>query len=478
MQLFRTSAGGWDHARRGFLLALRRLLFAASLPFLFLGPTKASEPQRPPSIILIVSDDQGYHDLGALNPEIKTPHLDRLAAEGVRATQFYVTWPACTPSRASILTGRYPQRNGLYDMIRNDLVNYGHRYTEAEYALSPEMTLGLDLREVTVADVLTRAGYACGMVGKWDSGRARRFLPTSRGFEFFYGFANTGIDYWTHERYGIPSLFRGTERIEESGYATDLFGREALRFVREHRDRPFFLYLAYNAPHAASNLERDNYQVPAETLSRFYPEADPQDKRTKYRAMVSHMDASIGELLEALDELQLAEQTLVLFMSDNGGSGPADNGPLRGHKSQMFEGGLRVPLLARWPERLPKGRVTDEFLTALELFPTLLAAAGAPRPEGVPLDGFDMLPVLAGAKPSPREAMFWQRRDDCAARVGQYKWLRTAATSGVYDLTADVGERHDLSQDRPELARQLEARFRAWQAEMAASEPRGPFRDY
>src|SRR5262245_38373544 len=186
---------------------------------------------RRPTLLLIVADDLAYRDLGCCGGEAETPNLDRLAREGVRATSFYVSWPACTPSRGSILTGRYPQRNGLYDMIRNDLVNYGHKYTEEEYAVSPEMTLGLDLREVTIAQALQKAGYATGVVGKWDSGRARRFLPLQRGFDFFYGFANTGIDYWTHERYGVPSMFRGNERIQEKGYATDLFRREALAFL-------------------------------------------------------------------------------------------------------------------------------------------------------------------------------------------------------------------------------------------------------
>src|SRR4051794_6606172 len=238
-----------------------RLVWAAGL--FFVASMAASGPLRAapsgegarPNVVLIVADDLSYRDLGCFGgPEIKTPNLDRLAAEGVRATSFYVTWPACTPSRGSILTGRYPRRNGLYDMIRNDMVDYGHRYTEDEYAISPEMTLGLDVREVTIAQVLKQAGYATGVFGKWDSGRARRFLPLQRGFDAFYGFANTGIDYWTHERYGIPSLFRGNERIKEEVYATDLLRRQALRFIGTNKDRPFFLYVSFSAPHGASRL--------------------------------------------------------------------------------------------------------------------------------------------------------------------------------------------------------------------------------
>jgi arylsulfatase A len=376
-----------------------------------------------PNLLLIVADDLGYADLGcAGGKDIQTPRLDRMAREGVRLTQFYVTWPACTPSRGSLLTGRYPQRNGLYDMIRNDAVDYGHRYTETEYAISPEMTLGLDLREVTVAQVLKQAGYATGIVGKWDSGRARRFLPLARGFDFYYGFANTGIDYWTHERYGVPSMFRGNERIKEEGYATDLFRREALQFLRENRQRPFFLYLPFNAPHIASNLEKDPFQTPEKCL-RLYPGFDPKANRTKYMAMTTCLDEAIGEVFDTLKELGLEENTLVIFFSDNGASPPGDNGPLRGRKGQLFEGGVRVPCLARWPGQFPAGRTCDEMLTSLEILPTLAAAAVAPLPSGVVLDGFNVLPVLEGQKKSPRTEMFWEFRNDRAARVGNYKWV-------------------------------------------------------
>jgi arylsulfatase A len=199
-----------DHLHR--IIALVPWLLAVAVAILSLRVGHAAEK---PNILLIVSDDQGYADGGCFGGKlVKTPHLDRLAKQGVRLTNYYVTWPACTPSRGSILTGRYPQHNGLYDMIRNNEVDYGYQFDEAAYAVSPEMTLGLDVREITMAQVLKNAGYTTGVVGKWDSGRARRFLPLQRGFDFYYGFANTGIDYWTHERYGIPSLFRGNERIK------------------------------------------------------------------------------------------------------------------------------------------------------------------------------------------------------------------------------------------------------------------------
>jgi arylsulfatase A-like enzyme len=441
----------------------------------------------PPNVVLIVSDDQGYPDLGCIGSKpIQTPNLDRLAAEGTRATNFYVTWPACTPSRGSILTGRYPQRNGLYDMVRNDMVNYGHRFSADEYAVSPEMTLGLDPKEITLGDMLRTAGYVNGVVGKWDMGQAKRYLPLQRGFDFFYGHGNNGIDYYTHERYGIPSLFRGNDRTQgdKGQYATDIFGREALYFMREHLGkRPVFLYLPFNAPHGASTLAEDNggkkpgVQVPGAYANK-YRHLVKDEKLAHYYGAVTRMDEVIGDVLDALDQAGQAKNTIVLFMSDNGGSGNGGNEPLKGSKGSMWEGGLRVPFVIRWPGKVPAGRITDEFLTTLEIVPTLLATAGAQAPAGIVLDGFDMLPVLRGEKPSPRTEMFWQRRSDKAARVGNWKWIKSQKGKGLYDLANDIGETKDLSKENPDIVERLQGRFAAWRKEMDQTEPRGPFRDY
>ncbi|MBI3882232.1 MAG: sulfatase-like hydrolase/transferase [Verrucomicrobia bacterium] len=472
--------------RRCILLLAVCLAFAAT-----------AHAARRPNILLIVSDDQGYPDLGCIGTKpVLTPHLDRLAAEGVRATSFYVSWPACTPSRGSILTGRFPQRNGLYDMIRNDMVNYGHRYTPEEYAVSPEMTLGLDVREQTIGDALHAAGYATGVVGKWDMGQARRFLPLQRGFDFFYGHGNNGIDYYTHERYGVPSLFRGNERTEadKGTYATDLFKRESLRFIRDHKAKPWFLYLPFNAPHGASSYGKETdvpakgkksadrpphegVQVP-DKYSAPYRAKGIADNLARYYGAVTCMDEAIGELLAALRDTGVQKDTLVIFFSDNGGSGNGGNAPLKGGKSTMWEGGLRVPFIARWPGRIPAGKVTDEFLTTLELFPALLSASGAKPPRGVTLDGFDLLPVLAGEKKSPRTEMFWQRRGDKGARVGNWKWVSSEKGVGLFDLATDLGETKDLSKEKPDELAKVRGRWEAWRKEMDAAEPRGPFRDY
>jgi arylsulfatase A-like enzyme len=338
-----------------------------------------------------------------------------------------------------------------------------------------------------IAQPLRQAGYRCGAVGKWDGGRARRFLPLQRGFDFFYGFANTGIDYHTHERYGIPSMFRGNERTtaDRGAYATRLFQREAARFVRENREHPFFLYLALNAPHGASTFANNparpgagvGVQAPEEWLAK-YPDRNPTNGVTRYLAAVTCMDAAIGKLLDLLRDLGLEQNTLVMFFSDNGGSGNGGNAPLRAGKGTLFEGGLRVPFIARWPGHIPANTETAELLTTLEVFPTLLAAARASRPAGLALDGFDMLPVLQGKAKSSRREMFWHAREARAARVGPYKWVASAKGGGLFDLSTDPGEKTDLSAVKPEVADQLKERFAGWRREMDAAEPRGPFRDY
>ena len=450
----------------------------AATPALLLSQTRQLSQTRKPNIVLIVSDDQGYADLGCCGrPELKTPNLDKLVSEGVRLTSFYVSWPACTPSRGSFLTGRYPQRNGLYDMIRNNTADYGVKFTPATYAVSPEMTLGLDLREVTIAQVLKKAGYQTGIFGKWDSGRARRFLPLQRGFDAFFGFCNTGIDYFTHERYGYPSMFRNNDEITEDGYATGLFAREALAFIRRNHQRPFFLYVPFNAPHGASNFERAGAQAPDEYI-RMYGGKPPGNRRERYLGSVTSMDHAIGQILAELDKHRLTNDTLVIFFSDNGGSGDASNGPLRGRKAQMFEGGIRVLAAVRWPGRIPAGKVNDEFLAALEVLPTLAGVAGAALPGGVILDGFDMLPVLRGKVASERKEMYWQRRDDKAARYENWKWVESEKGSGLFDLSKDIGERNDLSEVQPQMLKKMKSRWAAWRKEMNDAEVRGPFRNY
>lgn len=450
-----------------------------------LFPALLRGADRPANVVLIVSDDQGYHDLGCFGAkDVRTPHLDRLASEGTRLTSFYVAWNACTPSRASFLTGRYPQRNGTYDMIRNDRVDDGYLYPPEEYVLSPEHLLGTDVREIFLSNTLANAGYRCGCFGKWDGGQLKRYLPMQRGFHDFYGFCNTGIDYFTHERYGVPSMFAGNEPTtkDQGTYATTLFRDHALKFIDDNHQQPFFLYIPFNAPHGASSLDpniRGTVQASPEYLD-LYPAGKNKraERRRGYMAAVTEMDAAIGAILARLEEHQIADDTLVIFFSDNGGSGLANNAPLQGKKSTMWEGGNRVPCIVRWPGHVPAGQTSDAFLTSLEVFPTACAAAQTKLPADVVYDGFDMLPVLAGKIPSPRKEMFWERRGEVAARVGDWKWLDSKRGRGLYYLPDDISEKNDLSAQHPEKVEQLQNRLAKWQQEMEATEPRGPFRNY
>ena len=493
---------GMNHHHRVKFFVL--LAYASCIVLCLAGVPAFGESERRPNILLIVSDDQGYNDLGMLGNGIITPALDRLAREGTRLTSFYVAWPACTPSRAALLTGRYPQRNGIYDMIRNEAPDHGYRYQPHEYEVTFERIGGMDTREIIIPKLLAGSGYRSAIYGKWDLGSLRRFLPTSRGFEDFYGFVNTGIDYYTHERYGVPSMYRNVSKTEadKGTYCTYLFQREAINFLQRHAGQvPFFLYVPFNAPHNSSALDpkiRSSVQAPQE-FKAMYPAVDPvlrtvddhkyagvtevttkTARRRDYRAAVTCMDAAIGEMIDLLDSKGVLDQTIIVFFSDNGGSGGADNTPLRGGKGKTWEGGIRVPCLVRWPEGgVPAGAVSEEFLTSLELLPSFAAATDTKIPEDLILDGYNWWPVLVEGQSSPRTEMFWQRKNTIGARVGKWKWVDMAeAGGGLFDLDADVGEMNDLSQQRPKVLAMVRQRYQAWLRAMDDAEPRGPFRDF
>jgi len=478
-----------------------RLLCFTCLP-LILSLTASADAKKP-NILLIVSDDQGYNDLGVLGNGIITPSLDRLATEGTRLTNFYVTWPACTPSRAGLLTGRYPQRNGIYDMIRNEAPDYGYEYKPGEYDVTFERIGGMDLREKFIPDLLP-AEYQSAVYGKWDLGTLKRFLPTSRGFDDFYGFVNTGVDYFTHERYGVHSMMRNLEpdTADTGTYCTYLFEREALNFLENHSGKePFFLYVPFNAPHNSSALEpeiRTSVQAP-DRYKKMYPPVDPEFKdvakfkyggpakiatpaarQRDYRAAVTCMDESIGKMLTLLDQKGIADNTIVIFFSDNGGSGGADNSPLRGRKAQMWEGGIRVPCLVRWTSGdVPAGTINDAFLSSLELVPSFAAATGHTLPQEIVFDGYDWWPTLRGEVKSPRTEMFWKRRNQLGARVENWKWTHMSnKQKGLFDLGDDISETNDLSKKNPEKLAELKAAFDSWLKEMDKAERRGPFRDF
>ena len=414
----------------------------------------AAEPRRRPNIILLVSDDQGYADVGAYGcRDIQTPHLDSIAAGGVRFTDGYVTCPVCSPSRAGMLTGRYQQR-------------FGHEFNTGRPKRVLRERIGLAATELTLGDALSDAGYATGIVGKWHLGMNPEFHPRRRGFDQFFGFLAGGHPYLPGEGGVNNPIYRGTRQVEEQRYLTTAFGEEAAAFVRRWKEKPFFLYLPFNAPHKPM-------QAPQRYLDRFAGIANP--KRRKYAAMVAAMDDAVGEVLRAVREAGLEQDTLIFFLSDNGGAtqaNAADNRPLRAHKGALYEGGVRVPFMVQWKGRLPANRVVRQPVSALDIFPTALAAAGVRAPGATELDGLNLLPYLvrSGAgKPLPERPLFWRLGQRSAIRHGRWKMIqRRVRPAELYDLAEDMGEGNDLAAARPGVVKRLQATMASWQSMMGS----------
>lgn len=427
--------------------------------------TAATAAESRPNIVFLVADDMGYADAGFHGcKDIPTPHIDSLAAGGVRFTNGYVTGLYCSPTRAGLLTGRYQQR-------------FGHETN----AGGPGG--GLPVSETTIADRLKAAGYVTGAVGKWHLGSAPEFHPLRRGFDEFFGFLPGAHTYFAQ---GRPTILRGTESVDEREYLTDAFGREAVAFIEQHKEQPFFLYLAFNAVHTPM-------EATDERLAKF---ASIEDRtRRTYAAMLYAMDEAIGRVLETLKSRGLDEKTLVVFFSDNGGPtmpGTTINGsinaPLRGSKRTTLEGGVRVPFVLRWKGRLPAGKIYDHPVIQLDLLPTALAAAGVEVVPEWKLDGVDLLPYLLGEKPGkPHDTLYWRMNQQMAIRQGDWKLVRydPAVDSGetsrgdrssvsparLYNLAADIGESNDLAATEPARLQQLQAAWDAWNAQLPEPAP-------
>lgn len=411
-----------------------------------------------PGIVLIVADDLGYADIGVQGfaPDVKTPNIDSIARNGVRFTNGYVSCPVCSPSRAGMLTGRYQERFG-YEA--NPIAAFDDRF-------------GLPHDQVTLADVLRRAGYATGAIGKWHEGNIPEYRPLLRGFDEYFGFLGGLHGYMgkSIEQQGWNCIRRGDEPVDEREYLTDALSREAVSFVDRHRAQPFFLYLAYNAPHSP-------LQAPPKYLDRFRDVSDK--KRQTMLAMLSAVDDGVGKILGKLRETGLEESTLVIFISDNGGptnENASRNTPLRGFKGQVWEGGIRVPWMMQWKGRISAGRVLDQPVISLDLFPTALAIAGAQPPAGVKLDGVNLLPLVEGKTESrPHETLYWRFQPQWAIRDGDYKLMHTRdGLTRLFDLSKDPSEQNDLTSTAPEIAGKLQAKFDAWNAEL--KEPLWPGR--
>jgi arylsulfatase A-like enzyme len=448
-------------------LILTAILFAgASAPS---AARPQAAPTGPPNIVIIFADDLGYGDLGVYgHPLIKTPRLDRLAAEGLKLTSFYASAPVCSASRYSLLTGRYAIRSGING------------------ALMPESTNGIGAGETTIADLMRSAGYRTGMVGKWHLGHRPGFFPTEHGFDSYFGllYSNDMIRPWVQTDAPMR-LYRGTQELPgevDNATLTERYTGEAVAFIRESGNRPFFLHLAHSMPH-----------VPLGVSPRFAG----RSANGRYGDVVEMLDWSTGQVLDALREAGVERNTLVIFTSDNGPwmdmpprmlveprivrTDAGSAGPLRGSKGTSWEGGTRVPFIARWPGRIPAGSVSSDLARTLDLLPTVARLVGRPLPSNRVLDGQDMLDFLEGNGPSPAQEFFYYSSGGRLEGVRDRRWKLHLAfpdkgepVAELFDLLADPSERWNVADEHPDTVARLRERMRLFAATLAADGSRQP----
>ncbi|MEX2261002.1 MAG: sulfatase-like hydrolase/transferase [Bryobacteraceae bacterium] len=436
---------------------------------------RAQRAARRPNLVIMFADDLGYGDIACYgSPDVPTPHVDSIAAGGIRFTDGYVSCAVCSPSRAAMLTGRYQHR-------------FGHEFNSGSPEREAQVNFGLPQSETIIPQYLKPAGYRSAAIGKWHLGVRPGYHPLERGFDEFFGFLEGGNSYITPKTPGgravetedgnanIPEkrralLLRGNHTVEDHRYLTDAFAEEAVGFIDRNKRQPFFLYLAFNAVHTplhATELYLDRFR----TIRN--------ERHRMLAAMTSAMDDAVGAVLRRLRDNGLERDTLVVFLSDNGcpvTTGAGTNRPLNGEKCTYYEGGIRVPFVARWPGRLPEGKVYSEPVVSRDILPTFLSAAGIDAPQGVRFDGVDLIPYLNGTRQgAPHEALFWRAGQARAVRQGPWKLLEFGERySKLYNLTSDIGEKTDVSARHPEVVKRLRDAWRAWSARMM--EPRWPAR--
>lgn len=441
---------------------LKQFLRGASIALMALAPSwvTAQAPQKP-HILYIVADDLGRADLGFQGAEFKTPTLDQLASEGAVLDQFYVQ-PMCTPTRAALMTGRYPIRYGMQSFV-----------------ILPEQTYGIPLEEKLLPQLLKEAGYSTSIIGKWHLGHAdRKLWPRQRGFDYQYGALIGEVDYYNHDVHGTKDWYRNNQLRNEQGYATTLFGRDAVRYIEAHDPKkPMFMYLAFNAPHTP-------LQAPKEYIDRF--KSIPDENRRTYAAMIAAMDDQIGNVLAALKKKGMRDNTLIMFHSDNGGvrsaafagqiatkgEPPASNKPFRDGKGSLYEGGTRVVAFANWPGKIKAQKVSG-MMHIVDMLPTLTSLAGASTNGTQPLDGMNVWKTIAEGAPSPRtEIVYNVEMFRAAVRQGDWKLVMRStlpAKLELFNLTQDPGEAKDVSAENPQIVATLQKRIDTLAKEMKPS---------
>jgi arylsulfatase A-like enzyme len=438
----------------------RSILLAAicglSLASLHAQPAAPSRP----NIVLIITDDMGYGDLGSYgSPDIKTPNIDGLAKAGVRFTQFYANGSTCTPTRSGLITGRYQQRFAMERPLA--------------HAATPDGKLGLVATGRSLPQLLQNHGYATGLIGKWHLGYLPQFSPEAHGFTSFFGFKAGYIDYYQHtDASGQSDLFENETPAKVDGYMTDLITERSVSYIDAHAKSPFFLEVAYNVPHWPYQVP-DHPSTSIDHARHVMSYDENPGTRADYVKMVERADQGVGRILSAIDRNGLAANTLVIFTNDNGGEWLSRNAPLFNRKFSVYEGGIRVPAIVRWPGRLPAGVVTDQVGITMDLTATILAVAGAPVPADAKFEGINLMPLLArGARPVSR-TLFWRVLSPTlhqrTVRDGDWKlFIDSPGRVMLYNLRDDVGERTDLSASNTAVVRRLAQLLQAWERDVDA----------
>lgn len=413
-----------------------------------------SQDSRPgghdhPNIVLIVAASMGFGDVGFNGAkDISTPNLDRLARRSVSLSQAYSSAPICTPARAALLTGRYQHRSGLEH-------NLGRGQHDND---------GLPPTEQSPAKLLARQGYSTALFGKWHLGFKPQFGPRRHGFDEFFGFHDWSIDKHSHHNtHGKPALYEGTQQVKHQGYLTDLITDRAVSYIGDHSDSPFFLYVAYST--ALPPFQKPSQPKDVRTFENWY-----DGTRKDYAGTVERMDAGIGRILNSLERQSLVDNTLVIYTHDHGGESLSRNEPFFHGFGTLWEGGIHVPCLIRWPRKLPSGKVSNQASIIMDLTATILAAAGVQSPKAARLDGINLLPILSGDAPEVERQFFWRLdhsgRAQKAVRKGKWKYVLDEWNQLLFDLEADPSERRDLSYRHPSIRKELRGLLDQWEAEM------------
>ena len=437
---------------------MKRLALALLIGLLPLASQAETLAARP-NILLITVDNLGYGDVGCYgNQQVLTPNIDQLAADGVRCTSFYTGAPSCSPSRACLLTGRYPLRNGL------------------NYQMKTGQKLGLSEKEKLIPHYLKQVGYATAAFGKWNIGFAEGTRPLERGFDEFFGHESGNLDYYTHVYNDQLDTYRGNEKVAASGYAPDLWANEAIDFIDRHQREPWFVYLPFNSPHYPNAKSKapgqpNIWQAPPEAFAAYGLKPDEPDPKKRYHAVITATDSAIGRVLTQLEHLKLSANTLVMWYSDNGafmlkdrGLEVASNAPFRSGGVTVWEGGIRVPAIVRWPDRIEASSLCREPVVSMDLFMLCLQAAGARQPTDRKIDGLNPIKVLQGRAISPHEQLCWVWSKASAIRRGHHKAVQptTNAPWELYDLSADPGETNNLADQQTALVESLARYLGDW----------------